>query len=125
MATSLKLSYSRPSVAFGIMGGLVFFAARLRQIGRALKHRRETVLLASFDDRMLCDIGLSRSDVRDAYAQPLWRDPTDILARRARDRRVNRQGRVQMISPLSSPPLVPERPSLADGALRSESARPS
>ena len=39
------------------------------------------------DDRMLADIGLTRSDLRDAYAEPLWRDPTDVLAGRARDKR--------------------------------------
>ena len=43
--------------------------------------------LAELDDRMLADIGLSRSDLRDAYALPPWRDPSDVLARRAAERR--------------------------------------
>ena len=43
----------------------------------AINHRRE--------HRMLADIGLTRSDLRDAYSEPLWRDPTSLLAnRRAR-----------------------------------------
>jgi uncharacterized protein YjiS (DUF1127 family) len=51
----------------------------------AIKHRRELALLADRDDRMLADIGLTRSDLRDAYSEPLWRDPTSLLAiRRAR-----------------------------------------
>ena len=28
------------------------------------------------DDRMLADIGLTRGDVRDAFSEPVWRDPT-------------------------------------------------
>jgi hypothetical protein len=39
---------------------------------------------------MLADIGLTRSDLRDAYAEPLWHDPTDVLARRAAERRSGR-----------------------------------
>jgi hypothetical protein len=48
----------------------------------AIKHRRELALLADRDDRMLEDVGLTRSDLRDAYSEPLWRDPTSLLARR-------------------------------------------
>ena len=43
--------------------------------------------LASMDRRELADIGLNPSDVRDASALPLDRDPTEFLARRARERR--------------------------------------
>ena len=43
--------------------------------------------LAELDDRMLADIGLNRSDLRDAFAAPPWRDPSDVLARRAAERR--------------------------------------
>jgi hypothetical protein len=39
---------------------------------------------------MLADIGLNRSDLRDAYAEPPWRDPSDVLARRAAERRLSR-----------------------------------
>ena len=49
----------------------------------AIKHRRELAHLADFDDRMLADIGLTRADLRDAYAESLWQDPTSMLARRA------------------------------------------
>jgi uncharacterized protein YjiS (DUF1127 family) len=43
--------------------------------------------LTNMDRRELADIGLSSSDVRDASALPLDRDPTELLAERARDRR--------------------------------------
>ena len=43
--------------------------------------------LATLDDRMLADIGLNRTDLRDAFAELLWRDPSDMLARRAAERR--------------------------------------
>jgi uncharacterized protein YjiS (DUF1127 family) len=42
--------------------------------------------LANMDRRELADIGLNPSDVRDASALPLDRDPTELLARRARER---------------------------------------
>src|ERR1700733_10990043 len=43
--------------------------------------------LANMDRRELADIGLNPSDVRDASALPLDRDPTEFLGRRARERR--------------------------------------
>jgi hypothetical protein len=49
-------------------------------------------MLANMDRRELADIGLNRSDVRDASALPLDRDPTELLARRARERRRNAFG---------------------------------
>ncbi len=66
----------------------------MRKLARALKNRRRARMLAGMDDRMLADIGLNRSDLRDAYAQPMWRDPTDILADRAQAKRVHRRSRV-------------------------------
>jgi hypothetical protein len=48
-------------------------------------------MLARLDDRQLADIGLTRSDLRDAYAEPLWEDPTSVLARRAAERRESRK----------------------------------
>ena len=48
--------------------------------------------LAKMDRRELADIGLNPSDVRDASALPLDGDPTELLARRARERRENAFG---------------------------------
>jgi uncharacterized protein YjiS (DUF1127 family) len=63
----------------------------LLRFAQALKNRRNASLLTRLDDHMLADIGLTRSDVRDAYAGPLWNDPTDMLARRAAERRSGRE----------------------------------
>lgn len=43
--------------------------------------------LSRMDRRELADIGLTISDVRDASALALDRDPTPLLAERARERR--------------------------------------
>jgi uncharacterized protein YjiS (DUF1127 family) len=53
----------------------------------AWRHRRDVEVLSSFDDHMLADIGLSRTDLRDAMAGPRWRDPTVLLLDRRRERR--------------------------------------
>ena len=63
----------------------------LKQLAEKVKNRHDAMRLAELDDRMLSDIGLNRSDLRDAYAQPLWRDPSDVLASRAAERRGTRQ----------------------------------
>ena len=61
---------------------------RAVELVRAYKNRRDLESLAAFDDRMLRDIGLTRGDLRDAIGEPLWRDPTNILVKRARERRL-------------------------------------
>jgi uncharacterized protein YjiS (DUF1127 family) len=54
---------------------------------RAYRHRRDATALADVSDRALADIGLTRSDLHDAFAEPLWRDPTSLLRNRAGERR--------------------------------------
>ncbi len=66
-------------------------ALRLRQFVQVVKSRQDAAVLASFDDRMLADIGLTRGDVRDAVSEPVWRDPTALLTSRAHERRINRR----------------------------------
>jgi uncharacterized protein YjiS (DUF1127 family) len=88
--TSLSIHAAmRLSRALGALGGRL--ALSLQRIGRLVRNRRDVELLARFDDHMLADIGLTRSDVRDAYSQSLWRDPTDVLAQRAGERRASRR----------------------------------
>src|SRR5262245_25055143 len=60
------------------------------RIVRAVMHRQDAAILAGVDERMLVDIGLSRSELRDASAEPRWRDPTVLLVKRAGERRVPR-----------------------------------
>jgi uncharacterized protein YjiS (DUF1127 family) len=85
---------------------LAAIARPLQAFGRAVQNRRAAAMLATMDDRMLADIGLNRSDLRDAYAEPLWRDPTEVLAARANERRAHRARVPLSIS--EAPPLVPE-----------------
>jgi hypothetical protein len=49
-------------------------------IVRAYEGRRILRQLARSDDRMLRDIGLDRSDLRNAASEPIYRDPTALLA---------------------------------------------
>ena len=62
----------------------------LKEIARARRHRREANVLAGLDRRMLADIGISRSDIRDAFSEPFWEDPTALLHERALERRWSR-----------------------------------
>ena len=85
MENAVSIPVKRP------MPGL---AARLRQRFACLmagwKHRNGLATLATFDDRALADIGLTRSDLYDALAQRIWNDPTSMLERRRAARRDNR-----------------------------------
>jgi uncharacterized protein YjiS (DUF1127 family) len=65
-------------------------ALRTWRLDVAIEHRRELAHLADFDDRMLADIGLTRRDLYDACSEPLWQDPTNMLAHRAAERRLRR-----------------------------------
>ena len=78
------------STGSGRVLGLGVLARCLAAVVQAFKSRRDMQVLASFDDRMLADIGLTRGDLRDAVAQPLWRDPTAVLVTRVRERRSTR-----------------------------------
>jgi uncharacterized protein YjiS (DUF1127 family) len=82
-------------------------ALRAVEIYRSFKSRREMRMLASFDDRMLADIGLTRGDLRDAVAEPLWRDPTHVLKARARERRSARAATHPTPAEVAAPSIVP------------------
>ncbi len=61
----------------------------LKEFARARRHRREANVLAGLDRRMLADIGITRTDVRDAFSEPFWDDPTALLRERALERRLS------------------------------------
>lgn len=61
-----------------------------KAIVRAMRNRHEANVLARLDRHMLADIGLTRSDVHDAFSAPLWEDPTALLSERAIERRMHR-----------------------------------
>jgi uncharacterized protein YjiS (DUF1127 family) len=94
LAISAAVPLGRLLAAFGAR-----VACSAKRVAYRLQNRRDAMRLASLDDRMLADIGLTRSDLRDAYAEPLWHDPTDVLARRAAERRVSlRQAVVEYVA---------------------------
>ncbi len=83
---------------------------RVKQAREIMRHRREAAMLASFNDRMLSDIGLTRGDLNDAFAEPPWRDPTAVLVTRARERRAARRRAASPDAPMPpgpSPSIVP------------------
>lgn len=120
MASLWRETYARAPLSFAAIPALLALLGRaIRRVAVAVKHRREVAMLAGLDERMLRDIGLTRSDLRDAYAEPLWRDPTDVLAGRVRDRRQNRPTPDRKAF-FASPPLVPH-----DGFSVPDTNRPS
>jgi uncharacterized protein YjiS (DUF1127 family) len=85
-------------------------ALRVVNFVRAYLNRRDMQVLAGFDDRMLADIGLTRGDLRDAIAEPLWRDPSHMLVIRSRERRLARrrgpdQGAIRIVG---APSMIPD-----------------
>jgi len=62
----------------------------LKQFARARRNRREARVLAGLDRHMLADIGITRGDLRDAFSEPFWDDPTVLLRDRAIERRMTR-----------------------------------
>ena len=86
-----------------------------RHLDRTLRNRRVARELARCDDRMLADIGLSRADLRDAYAESIWSDPTTLLRARAIERRLARRGISNgfKFDRMNAPPLVPKIDTMA------------
>lgn len=64
----------------------------IRGLARALAHRQDVKRLAEMDDRALKDIGLLRSDVVGALAEPFHKDPSTVLL----VRRVERRARARL-----------------------------
>jgi len=105
MTQTLNLPAASPLLrAVNTAAGVV--ANRLSRLWRALKHRHDAQMLAGLDDRMLKDIGLTRSDLRDAYAQPIWCDPTSVLVERAGERRAHRRRATFGLT--SAPSIAPD-----------------
>ena len=77
-AASFIASQSRSEV-----GVLHVILEKAYEILVAWKHRRQVATLADFDDHILEDIGLTRSDVREALDLPFSHDPGRELQFRA------------------------------------------
>ena len=77
------------TVVRGFASLLALVTYWLKALARARRHRREASQLAGLDRHMLADIGISRADLRDAFSEPFWEDPTALLHERAIERRIN------------------------------------
>jgi uncharacterized protein YjiS (DUF1127 family) len=110
MTAIAKIAKPRIIDAASVVRALVALAAlvayRAGQALAARKHRSDVALLARADDRMLADVGLTRSDVRDAVCGPLWQDPTILLRTRALERRLSRSGVTHGLQPDELPSRV-------------------
>ena len=71
--------YSTLSVLEAIRTLGAVLVERIAHAAKILRHRRDLEFLAGLDDRMLKDIGLTRSDLRFALSEPVWRDPGAAL----------------------------------------------
>ena len=103
-------THAAPHFAGIVNAAAGIVVARLRQVAQILKNRRDATTLAGLDERMLADIGLTRGDVRDAFSEPVWRDPTAILVSRVHERRGARRRGLPGASGavIDAPPIVPE-----------------
>jgi uncharacterized protein YjiS (DUF1127 family) len=86
----------------------------LKQLARGRRDRHQTSHLAGLDHHMLADIGITQADVRDAFSEPFWDDPTAILRERAIERRLNR-----------AVTRVPRMPDVENGFRRPPTDRPA
>lgn len=71
------------AVAALIMRGI----SMVNKLARAIEHRRVVRQMLQFDDYLLRDVGLTRSDLCDAASEPIWNDPSHVLVSRAVERR--------------------------------------
>ncbi|UES37238.1 DUF1127 domain-containing protein [Roseibium aggregatum] len=55
------------------------FGQMVARVWRVSKNRRQFAELNDWSDEQLKDIGLTRSDVRRALAQPFYTDPTSLV----------------------------------------------
>jgi uncharacterized protein YjiS (DUF1127 family) len=85
--TTSALVHSSPGFASVTATLASHLAEAAMAVVRAYRHRLDATALTGVDDQALADIGLTRSDLRDAFAEPLWRDPTRLLHDRAGARR--------------------------------------
>jgi len=86
MTITAMTASSTETRGFNARGLVARAASMLNRLYRAYHNRCAVAVLDTVSDHMLADIGLTRSDVCDALAEPVWRDPTSLM----RDRAVGR-----------------------------------
>ena len=88
----------------------------LKALARARRNRRDANVLAGLDSRMLGDMGITRADLRDAFSEPFWQDPTALLHERSQERRHYRYRNLTAFTPrLREAPVT-----VADGIARTD-----
>lgn len=103
-----------PMLATTLSSAVLSVVAVVRRQAEALRNWRESRLsyrtLCEMDSRTLADLGLTRSDLRDATAAGFFGDPTVIVAARAQERQGRRAatGKAATGKALSGPSLVPD-----------------
>src|SRR3954451_2909700 len=85
--TASSFRHSVQTFGHALMQAIGRVISRTAAIAAAIRHRREVRQLCAWDDRMLKDIGMTRSDVMGALSEPLSRDPSAVLAARFGRRR--------------------------------------
>jgi uncharacterized protein YjiS (DUF1127 family) len=86
------------TLARGFIGLSAQFGRLAQTVSRVLRNRRDARILARLDGHMLADIGITRSDVNDAFSTPFWMDPTELLRERVQDRRLNRPAQLRVVT---------------------------
>jgi uncharacterized protein YjiS (DUF1127 family) len=86
----VPIAAAAPAQAFASITAVA--AGWLKLLARARRNRAQARALANVESRMLADMGITRADLRDAFSEPFWEDPTTLLRERALERRINRQG---------------------------------
>jgi uncharacterized protein YjiS (DUF1127 family) len=98
-----------PMLATTFSSAVLSVVAVVRRQAEGLRNWREARLsyrtLCEMDSRTLADLGLTRSDLRDATAAGLFGDPTVIVAARAQERQGRRAATTKS---LAGPSLVPD-----------------
>ena len=95
-------SATRPALVVRAIRGVL---RQLAGLATALRDRAEVKRLIELDDRALKDIGLSRSEVDGALAEPFFRSPSSVLLRSVERRSRASQGAVPASRPAR--PVVP------------------
>jgi uncharacterized protein YjiS (DUF1127 family) len=116
----VPIAAAAPLRAFAVMSATV--GGWLKAFARARRNRAQARILAGADSQMLSDMGITRADLRDAFSEPFWEDPTALLRERSTERRLNRQ--VAGIGFASGLPSV-RAPKLQSGFRRPPLDRPA